>query len=90
IALYRHVSGARELRAIAGWLFTVTIRHCLRLAQWMAASASDRAADAALERLARRPEHELRLDLADAIQSLPPHYREVVLLRDVEEYRIDE
>ena len=90
ITLYRHISGVREMRAVAGWLFTVTIRHCLRLAQWLAGSVGDAQVDAALERLARRPEHELRIDLADAIQSLPPHYRDVVLLRDIEEYRIDE
>ena len=90
IALYRHVSAAREIRAVAGWLFTVTIRHCLRLAQWFVRSVNDAEADAALEKLARRPEHELRIDLADAIQSLPSHYREVVLLRDIEEYTIDE
>ena len=37
-----------------------------------------------------RPPLELRVDLARAIQSLPDHYREVVLLRDVEEMTIDE
>jgi RNA polymerase sigma-70 factor (ECF subfamily) len=30
------------------------------------------------------------VDLANAIQSLPPNYRDVVLLRDVEELTIDE
>ena len=32
----------------------------------------------------------LRLDLSRAIQSLPEHYREVILLRDIEELSIDE
>jgi RNA polymerase sigma-70 factor (ECF subfamily) len=34
--------------------------------------------------------NEPRLDLANAIQSLPPNYRDVILLRDVEELTIDE
>ena len=32
----------------------------------------------------------LRIDLSRAIQSLPDHYREVILLRDIEELSIDE
>ena len=36
-----------------------------------------------------RPE-DLRIDLSRAIQSLPGHYREVILLRDIEELSIDE
>ena len=31
-----------------------------------------------------RPE-DIRIDLSRAIQSLPEHYREVILLRDIEE-----
>jgi RNA polymerase sigma-70 factor (ECF subfamily) len=33
---------------------------------------------------------DLRIDLSRAIQSLPDHYREVILLRDIEELSIDE
>ena len=40
--------------------------------------------------LATRPSIELRLDVARAIRSLPEHYRQVVLLRDIEEMSIDE
>ena len=36
-----------------------------------------------------RPE-DLRLDLSRAIRSLPDHYREVILLRDIEELSIEE
>ncbi len=39
---------------------------------------------------AHRPQEELRLDLSSAIQSLPQHYRDIVLLRDIEELTIDE
>ena len=37
-----------------------------------------------------RSDAEIRLDLAAAIQSLPAHYRNIVLLRDLEELTIDE
>ena len=41
-------------------------------------------------RLALRPTADLRIDVANAIQSLPDHYRQVVLLRDVKELTINE
>lgn len=37
-----------------------------------------------------RPNAELRLDLADAIHSLPVHYRAIVLMRDMEDFTIDD
>ena len=40
-------------------------------------------------RFSKRPPLELRLDIAQAIRSLPEHYREVVLLRDIKEMSID-
>jgi RNA polymerase sigma factor (sigma-70 family) len=40
--------------------------------------------------LARRDDDALRRDLASAIESLPAHYREVLLLRDFEEQTIGE
>jgi RNA polymerase sigma-70 factor (ECF subfamily) len=39
---------------------------------------------------AHRPALELRIDLARAIQSLPDHYREIVILRDIQERSIGE
>ena len=41
-------------------------------------------------RLATVDDAELRLDLTNAIQSLPEHYRQIVLLRDVDDLTIDE
>jgi RNA polymerase sigma factor (sigma-70 family) len=41
-------------------------------------------------RLSQRPEPELRMDLAAAINSLPPHYRELIVLRDMQELTIGE
>jgi RNA polymerase sigma factor (sigma-70 family) len=41
-------------------------------------------------RFSQTPHFELSIDLARAFESLPDHYREVVLLRDVEELTINE
>lgn len=40
--------------------------------------------------LACRSDEAVRLDLAKALESLPEHYREIVLLRDFEEMTIKE
>lgn len=40
--------------------------------------------------IARRPDVELRMDVAAAIESLPEHYRTVVVLRDFRKLKIDE
>jgi RNA polymerase sigma factor (sigma-70 family) len=46
--------------------------------------------EVAEELLLHRPDDELRIDLANALESLPAHYLEVVLLRDFEELTIAE
>ena len=51
---------------------------------------NDASADDAEMRLAHLAPEDVRIDLSSAIQSLPDHYREVILLRDIEELSIDE
>lgn len=51
---------------------------------------SDAPADDIDVRMAHLAPEDLRIDLSRAIQSLPEHYREVILLRDIEELSIDE
>lgn len=93
--LYRRVGALRALGSLSAWLMAVVRRECLRLAR-RALGRDHAAAPLELEpfadhpRLTHRPPHELRIDLARAIQSLPEHYRDVVLLRDVEELSVDE
>ena len=87
--LSRHVAAIRALAALSGWLFSVVRRECLRLARrtGMIASIDEEALET---RLVGRDEAELRLDLAAAFESLPPHYREVALMRDLRDMTIDE
>ncbi len=86
--LHRKIGSLRAVSAFSSWLYAVVRRECARLARRLFGEPIEAVADDL--RLSTRPESELRLDLAAAIQSLPQHYREVVLLRDVEEMTIDE
>lgn len=86
----RRISGLRSPAAYIGWLFVMVRRECSRLARAM--RLGDRSLDGLADsiELSQRPEAELRFDLASAIQSLPAHYRTILLLRDVEEFSIGE
>ena len=86
--LTRRIGTLRALSAFWGWMFAIVTRECLRLARRVLPGESlDDHADSLL---AQRPDPELRLDVVAALQSLPEHYRAVILLRDVEERTIDE
>ena len=88
--IYRRIGTLRATSSFSGWIFAVVRRECSRLSRRMLgreveATVADRDGE-----LAWRPPVELRMDLSAAIQSLPEHYREIVLLRDIEEMTIDE
>ena len=77
------------MTSFSAWLFAVARRACLRLLR-RATGAFQTPADEAEARLALLAPEDIRIDLSRAIQSLPEHYREVILLRDIEELSIDE
>ncbi|MBR0706067.1 RNA polymerase sigma factor [Bradyrhizobium liaoningense] len=87
--LFRHIGTIRSLLAFSAWLFSVVRRECLRLARraGLVPAVDESEAEAAL---LLRPEADLRLDVAAAFEALPPHYRDVALMRDVKEMTIDE
>ena len=89
LLLYRRVGTLRAVTSFSAWLFSVTRRACHRLLR-MAAGIPDAPGDGIDARLAHSRPEDLRIDLCRAIQSLPEHYREVILLRDIEELSIDE
>lgn len=89
LLLYRRVGTLRAVTSFSAWLFAVARRACLRLLRGSIGFA-DASAEDVDRRLAQLAPEELRIDLSRAIQSLPEHYREVVLLRDIEELSIDE
>lgn len=88
--LYRRIGVLRVAGALSSWLFTVVRHACLRLAGsafHKTLTLDDYADDI---KFATIPNADLRVDVAAAIGSLPPHYREIVILRDLQEMTIDE
>lgn len=88
LLLYRRVGTLRAVASFSAWMFAVARRACLRLLRLGAAKPLE-GDDAAVRFVHLRPE-DIRIDVSRAIQSLPEHYREVVLLRDIEEMSVDE
>lgn len=85
-ALFRRIGTIRSLATFSGWLFTVVRRECLRLAQRANPSRHAPIDEVDLSSvLAARSDVELCLDIAAAIEALPPHYRDVALMRDIRE-----
>ncbi len=82
----------RTLRAVAsfsGWLWRIVQRECRRLERRVFGFES--LDEENIEQwLTVRSDEVLRLDLAHALESLPHHYREIILLRDFDEQTIQE
>ena len=89
LTISRKVNGLKAAAAFSSWLFVVIKRECRRLERLMFRHEPlpDELAE---ELLLSRPDASLRIDLARALESLPAHYLEVVLLRDFEELTIGE
>lgn len=85
----RKVSGLKAAAAFSSWLFTVIKRECRKLERMMFRH-DPLPEEVAEELLVQRSDEALRVDLANALESLPAHYLEVVLLRDFEELTIAE
>ena len=88
--LFRKAESLRRIESMSAWLFTVVYRFCLKLPAKVigGALAIDTANRAG--KLSAMPVADLRIDLVNALESLPPHYCQVILLRDIEELTIDE
>lgn len=86
----RKLHQLRALAAFSGWLLRTVQRECRRLGRVALRydPYDEEAVDAWLAR--HHDDDSLRRELASAIESLPPHYREVLLLRDFEELTIGE
>jgi RNA polymerase sigma factor (sigma-70 family) len=89
LILSRKVRGLKAAAAFSGWLFTVVRRECQRLSRRMFGKDLS-IEDLADEQLAARSDEGLPLDLIAALESLPAHYLEVILLRDFVELTISE
>jgi len=89
LVISRKVHGLKAAAAFTSWLFTVIKRECRKLERAMFRH-DPLDEDLAEHQLASKSDNDLRIDLAAALESLPAHYLEVVLLRDFEELTIAE
>ena len=90
IVLYRRVGTIRDPLALAGWVLRMVTRLCMLPVLGVMRGAEELTARHEAEHFARMPQHELRLDLVRALESLPEPYRQVILLRDMEQLTIGE
>lgn len=87
--LSRYIGRVRSGLALSRWLFRVMRRECRRLARkTLSLDLWDEQRTDQI--MAHSTPELLRLELARAIESLPEHYRNVLLLRDFEELTIGE
>lgn len=89
ILLHRKIGSLRAIESFSYWLFRVVDRVCLRLARRLLGIQT--AVDELEEQVFPvASDASVRMDLASAIESLPEHYREVIIMRDVNELTVDE
>jgi RNA polymerase sigma factor (sigma-70 family) len=89
LILVKKVRALKAAAAFSGWLFTVVRRECQRLSRRMLRQGAS-LEDLAEAQLACRTDEALKIDLVAALESLPAHYLEVILLRDFAELTISE
>lgn len=90
IVLYRRLGNVRDPLAVAGWIFRVVTRLCMLPVLGLMRGAEALSGQHESEHFAQASQDDLRIDLTRALESLPEMYREVILLRDMEQLTIGE
>lgn len=90
IVLYRRMGSVRDPLAVGGWLLRVVTRLCMLPVLGLMRGVEALTDSHEVQHLARMSQDELRIDLVRALESLPHMYREVILLRDMEQLTIGE
>lgn len=90
IVVYRRVGNVRDAAALAGWVFRVVARLCMLPVLGLLRGTEELTPREEARYLAHTPADELRMDLVRALESLPAMYREIILLRDMEQLTIAE
>jgi len=85
----RRIGSLRVVESFTSWMFRIVKRECNRMKRGVRMITGDVITED-IQPLAPFEPVELRHDIAAAMHSLPAHYRQIVLLRDVEGYSIDE
>lgn len=89
ITVSRKLGDLRSLECFASWLLRIVKRECNRLKRGQRMLSGEVISDGILPVVTPEPA-EWRQDVALALEWLPAHYREVVLLRDLEGLTIAE
>jgi RNA polymerase sigma factor (sigma-70 family) len=90
IVLIRYLGSLRAAGAFFRWLNVAVLRICLKIMRRASGQFSEIEEVADNLRFSSAPIAELRHDISAAIGSLPPIYRDVVILRDFEELSMKE
>lgn len=90
IVVYRRVRDVRHPAAFGAWLVKVVARLCALPVLMFMHSVEELKTIEDSARFASVPADQLRLDVAGALAALPAHYRQIILLRDLEELTIRE
>jgi RNA polymerase sigma factor (sigma-70 family) len=90
IILYRRVGAIRSPTALAAWLVRVVARLCALPVLMLMRSVEELKTVEESMRFAHMPVDHLRIELSRALASLPENYRQIILLRDLEEMTIGE
>lgn len=89
LILAQRLNSLRAVAAFSGWLFQIVRRECRRLERRL--FRLDPYDEEKMEAwLCTCTDETIRLDLIRALESLPQHYREAILLRDFHEMTIRE
>lgn len=83
LVISRKIKVLKAPAAFASWVFIIVKRECGKLYRTMFRH-EPLTEDLLEQALACRTDNELRVDLIRALETLPEHYREVLLLRDFE------
>lgn len=89
ITITRHIKSLRQVGSFSAWAMIILKRYCYALFQKVGLNVHATEADWA-EFIDSKPPQELRLDLVTALESLPAHYLQIILMRDFEELTLAE
>ena len=85
----RRLMDLRQLECFASWLFRIVKRECNRMKRGLRTLLQEPITEDIADTCTVE-QRGLTRDLAMALESLPAHYREIVLLRDLEGLTIEE
>ena len=89
IIITRRLQTLRVITSFSGWLFRIVQRECRRLERHVL--GLDPFDEVKMENwLTSHTDESIHIDVVAALESLPEHYREIVMLRDCCEMNIQE